>query len=169
MKRMTRKMADKAAKELANVAFDKKLEKAKKEELEFGDYLIKKYFPKPILECQKEFHKFFQNYSHIHIHNDSIGGAWGSHDTASSTIECPTDVYIDVSNDDFKKAQKCYNTYHNLCSEKQGYISDVSDALLTLKSESRIKEAFPEALPYLNFTDAMLPSPKYEKLRLLLK
>ena len=33
---MTREMADKAAKELANVAFDKKLEKAKKEELEFG-------------------------------------------------------------------------------------------------------------------------------------
>ncbi|HON56738.1 MAG TPA: hypothetical protein PLJ38_06940 [bacterium] len=126
---------------------------------------LKKQYNNP----QKEFHKFFQNYSHIHIHNDSIGGEWGSCDTASSTIECPTDVYIDVSNDDFKKAQKCYNTYHNLCSEKQGYISDVSDALLTLKSESRIKEAFPEALPYLNFTDAMLPSPKYEKLRLLLK
>ena len=117
MKRMTREMADKAAKELANVAFDKKLEKAKKEKLEFGDYLIKKYFPKPILECQKEFHKFFQNYSHIHIHNDSIGGEWGSCDTASSTIECPTDVYIDVSNDDFKKAQKSHLHYHYLLLE----------------------------------------------------
>ena len=166
---MTRGMADKAAEELANVSFDKKLEKAKKEKLEFGDYLIKKYFPKPILDCQKEFHKFFKNNSYIHIHNDIVGGGWGSSDTASSTIECPTDVYIDVSNDDFKKAQKCYNTFHNLCSEKQGYISDVSDAFLTLRSESRIKEAFPEALPYLNFTGAMLLSPKYDKLRSLLK
>lgn len=57
----------------------------------------------------------------------------------------------------------------NLNNDKGDYITKVSDALMQLRSEARIKEGFPEALPFLNFAETTMPAPQFDHLRKLLK
>lgn len=164
---MTRFMADHAAEELAKIAFDEKIKKAEKERLGFGDDLVRKYVPKPILELGKEYRSFFTINNCIFCHVESDG--WGSSSYFSTNIENPTGKAVTISKSDYDKAKNLVRLCNELYDRKGDYQQQVSNALLNLKTEAKIKEQFPEALPFLNFTETNLPAVDYSNLRKLLK
>lgn len=168
-KRLTREMADDAAYQLASIAFDKKIEQAKKEELEFGDYIVKTYIPIPIQGVMEEYRSWFMNLR-TYVRCVDISGQ------NRNTLCVDTNVLIDaylraaqISHEDYKKASQLHNRCINLQQERDKYKSKVSDALVQLKSEKRIREAFPEALPYLNFSETTALIPQFDELRAMLK
>ena len=168
-KRMTREMADKAAQQLASIAFDKKIEQAEKEELNFGDYIVTTYIPLPLQGVMKEYRSWFQNMRKYVCCVDVSG-------QDRSTICVHTNILVDaylcaakISHDDYLKGNKLNRHVRKLTDERKSYESKVSDALMQLKSEARIKEHFPEALPYLNFSESTALIPQFEHLRSLLK
>lgn len=168
-KRMTREMADNAAKKLAELAYDKKLEEAKSNEIAFGDVIIKKYIPQPILALMKEYTSWFPYMRDGVECKDENGTKWEKifiHSTEKVHAYLPC---IALSCDDYNKAFKLTKRCISLRNEKENYKQKVSDALMQLKTETRIKNAFPEALPYLNFSDSCALVPKFEDLRKLLK
>lgn len=73
-KQVTRSMADEAAKQLASQVFDKKIELAEQAERQFGDELIKKYIPAPILAVGVEYSSYFINKSKYLGFATSFGG-----------------------------------------------------------------------------------------------
>lgn len=162
-KQVTRLMADEAAKQLASQVFDKKIELAEQAERQFGDDLIKKYIPAPILAVGMEYSSYFVNKAQYLGFATSFGGH-----IQSNIVNPISNKYIQIESEDYKQAKALINTRQNLQSDKENYISKVSDALLQLKSFKRIKENFPEALPYLNFAETTALIPQFTELRALL-
>lgn len=167
-KQVTRAMADSAANELAKIAFNKKIEKAQKEECSFGDELIRKYIPQPILALGEEYSSFFiRRNSYIGIQSGESGYY---SKLIHSNIQNPiSEKYVLVSQEDYLKANKLHGNVEKLQNDKRNYEAKVSDALMQLRSEARIKESFPEALPFLNFAETTMPVPQFNHLRELLK
>lgn len=168
-KRMTREMADNAAKQLAGIAFDKKVEQALAEEKDFGDYLVKTYIPQPIQGVMKEYRSWFPNMvTNVRCMDAS--------NQSQRTIYIHTNImvhyylsYVPLSSEDYKKADKLHQNYIDLMDRRKAYQDKVSEALMQLKSEARVKEHFPEALPFLNFSESTALIPQFEHLRSLLK
>ena len=168
-KRITREMANEAAKQLASIAFDKKVQQAMDKEREFGDYLVKTYIPQPIQGVMKEYRSWFQ-------HMDTSLSCIDASRQSRRTLYIQTNILIHyylrsvpLSYEDFKKADQLHQNYLNLNDKRNAYTNEVSNALMQLKSEARIKEHFPEALPYLNFSESTALIPQFEHLRSLLK
>jgi len=168
-KRMTREMANKAAQQLASIVFDEKIQQALDTEKEFGDYLVKTYIPQPIQGVMKEYRSWFM---HMNTSVSCIDASQQSRRTLYIQTNILMHYYLhslSLSNKDFKKADQLHQNYLNLNDKRNAYTNEVSDALMQLKSEARIKEHFPEALPYLNFSESTALIPQFEHLRSLLK
>lgn len=168
-KRLTREMADDAANELAKIAFDKKIELAEKQEKEFGDYIITAYMPKPLQGVMKEYRSWFTNM------RASIGCVDAS-GIQKNLLYIRTNLLVHyylsptkIAYEDYMNASQLFKRVESLKRDRSAYINKVSDALMQLRSEKRIKEAFPEALPYLNFTESVALVPQFEELRAMLK
>jgi hypothetical protein len=168
-KRLTREMADDAADKLAALAFDKKIEKIKSEMTKFGDVLINKYIPAPILALGDEYAQYFPDRNN-HIQFTSETAPSYHYSALPCTVSNPIyrKVFV-LSEEDYKKGHGLKRRYDDLCGDKRRYKSDVSDALMQLKSEKRIQEQFPEALPYLNFCETTALVPQFVELRAMLK
>lgn len=168
-KKMTKKMADDAAQQLAGIAFDKKVQQALEKEREFGDYLVKTYIPQPIQGIMSEYRSWFQYMeTDVACIDDSR--------QSKRTLYIQTNILVhhylcplSLSNEDFKKADRLHQNYLNLIDQRNVYKNEVSNALMQLKSETRVQEHFPEALPYLNFSESTALIPQFEHLRSLLK
>ncbi len=168
-KRMTRTMADHAATMLAKIAYDEKIDKATKARKDFGDFLINKYVPKPVLDCAKEYDNCFDHYDAFFATANIKDSGWGNRKEIPTNLVNPVRRYITIEKSEFSHAGDLVAKEVELVRLKNEYITNVSDALVTLKTEARIKESFPEALPYLNFAETNLPAANYSKLRQLLK
>lgn len=162
-KQVTRSMADEAAKQLASQVFDKKIELAEQAERQFGDELIKKYIPAPILAVGVEYSSYFINKSKYLGFATSFGGQ-----IQSNIVNPISNKYIQIEMEDYKHAKVLIDKRKKLQQNKGDYMSKVSDALLQLKSFKRIKENFPEALPFLNFAETTALIPQFTELRSLL-
>lgn len=168
-KRLTREMADDAAEKLAAIAFDKKIQKAKDEMTKFGDELIQKYIPAPILALGQEYASYFPDRSN-YIQFTSETAPNYHYSSLPCTISNP--IYRKVlvlKNDDYKKGNDLKRRHEDLCNDRRKYERNVSDALVQLKSEKRITEQFPEALPFLHFCDTTALVPQFVELRAMLK
>lgn len=166
-KQVTRLMADEAAKQLAEIAFGEKAKAAHIAECEFGDYIINKYIPGPVLAVGKEFDSYFLDKGkYVQCVSEYPNGV--SVSLGSNIINPLPRKYLTINCEDFKQAKKLKSNYNNLVQDKSNYEGQVSDALVQLKTFKRIKEHFPEALPYLNFSDSTALVPQFEKLRALL-
>jgi hypothetical protein len=172
MKRMTRTMADAAATELARIVYEKKLEDLEQEFKDFSENLMRKYVPKELFDCQEQFPNFFSKQKLFRIYNAAAEPAyWNSCLYLSTNTRCPIEstTYIAIAKEDFKEAERRNTQISNLKSNWFDYETKVSDALLALKTFSRIQENFPEALPYLNFSDSSALIPNLSELRNKLK
>lgn len=164
-KRLTRAMADFAAGELAEIAFDKKIEEADSKMKEFGDKMILKYIPSPVIALAKEYTSlFYDNDNHI-----SIGVPYKSLHLISNVMNPISRKHFIISEEDYNVANELVMKCRDLKSRKEDYVQKVSDALMQLRTEARISQHFPEALPYLNFSDTTAIVPNYENLRMQLK
>lgn len=171
-RRITKFEFEQVAKKLATIAFDKKIEKASAEVKVFGDVLINKYIPAPVLAVGKEFSDIFSPIStRLIIVRGESGEARGSvyvHCNEVNPLGSNKTFLINV--DDFKKASFLCNKVSDLQNKRRAYIDNVTEALWQLRSKKRIEEQFPEALQFLNFDeDKQLPIPQYAELRNLLK
>ena len=89
MKRITREMADKIAKLMANNAYDEKIKEAEQKCNDFGDYIIKNYIPPQILECVKEFSIFFHQSNYVPVHVETNDNKYGRSSLFHSNMTCP--------------------------------------------------------------------------------
>lgn len=168
-KRLTREMADGAAEKLAEIAFDKKIKKVKEEMTKFGDELVKKYVPAPILALGQEYASYFPDRSNnIQFTSETAPSYHYSGLPCTMSNPIYRKVFV-LDNDDYKKGHGLKRQYEDLCSDKRKYKNDVSDALMQLKSEKRITEQFPEAIPFLYFCDTTALVPQFVELRAMLK
>lgn len=72
---------------------------------------------------------------------------------------------IVISNEDYAECKSAYKLLYKLRDAKSEYINKVSDVLFALSSFKRISENFPEALPYINFSNVTAIIPNYNNLR----
>ena len=173
-KRITKEMADDAAEELSEIAYGNKLESAISKNKDFVDSLIQKYVPKAVLACAKEYPRYFHKSSHFDMNLENSSSYSNTlcqdcnYDEGSYAINY-YQGYTPISKEDHHKAYKLEIAVKELRKAKSDYEYKVSNALRMLQTEKRVKEQFPEALPYLNFTDSTALSLNLNNLRDLLK
>ena len=164
MGRITREMADKAAKQLAATAYDKKIEKAKNDFKSLVAEIIRTYIPAPILAVMREYSSYLEKSMRIYISdgNDSIY-------TYHIPIPIPVINEIKVSHNDLAKVKGAKKLFESLENAKRDYEDKVSNALcLSIRTEKRCAEEFPEAMQYLNFSKTTALAPKFDDLRAVL-
>ena len=158
-------MADNAAEQLAKNAYDKKIEKTQIELETKLDGIITKYIPEPIIMMMGEYGNIIEKASKICIH-DGRGNYSYYYDTS---INIPPLKTITVSVDDYRDIKRTYDLLNSLIGTRRKYKTDVSDALcLSIRTEKRCSEDFPEALPYLNFSGTTAIARKFDDLRAVL-
>lgn len=166
MSRITREMANKAAEQLAIIAYDKKIEKVSDDLRQEVEKIIKEYIPSPIIQMMAEYAGVLENMAQLCI-TDGNGHCVYYY---NPPIKLPHVNAIAVNIDDFKRLHALREKLDSLNNEKYKYKYKVSDALcLSLRTESRIKECFPEALPYLNFSGSTALMADFSDLRNILK
>lgn len=164
MKRVTRSMADEAATELANLAYSKKVDELDKQIEYKVNELIIKYVPQPILSMAQEYSNLLEmDYSVCFCAEN--GCALYLH----PKIKVPKLRSLLLSLEDYKSLKSLLDTRRSTNDAWRDYKSRVSDILcLELRTEKRIQEIFPEALPFLNFSNTTTLACNYNELRSLL-
>jgi hypothetical protein len=161
MGRITREMADKAARQLAAIAYDKKIEKAKNDFKSMLEGIIKTYIPAPILAVMEEYSSYLEKCVRLFISdgNDCVY-------TYTIPVLIPAVKEIKVSHDELVKLKSAKKLLESLEAKKVRYKEEVSDALcLSIRTEKRCAETFPEAMQYLNFSKTTALAPKFDDLR----
>lgn len=168
-------MAEKAAITMANAAFDSKIELAQKKLSEVADVLVRKYIPNVVRAVVAEFPSFFERieYTSITAPRTYADGYVGREDYITSNISFylpKGSRYISVSDTEYKELKKMYMSYRAQVKEKENFKAQVFDALSALKTENKVKESLPEALPFLEFPEEVyLPAPVFGTLRQIIK
>lgn len=161
MGRITREMADKAARQLAAIAYDKKIEKAKNDFESLVYWVIKTHIPAPILSVMEEYSSYLEKCVRLFVSdgNDCVY-------TYTIPVLIPAVKEIRVSHDEFVKLKNAKKLLESLEAKKVKYNDEVSDALcLSIRTEKRCAEEFPEAMQYLNFSKTTSLAPKFDDLR----
>lgn len=165
MGRITREMADNAAEQLAKSAYDKKIENTKIELKTKWEGIITKYIPEPIIMMMGEYGNIIEKAGKIYIH-DGKGNYSYYYDPP---INIPMLKTITISVDDYNDVKRTYDLLNSLIGARHKYKTDVSNALcLSIRTEKRCSEDFPEALPYLNFSGTTAVARKFDDLRAVL-
>ena len=154
-------MADKAARQLAAIAYDKKIEKAENDFKSMLEGIIKTYIPAPILAVMEEYSSYLEKCVRLFISdgNDCVY-------TYTIPVLIPAVKEIKVSHDELVKLKSAKKLLESLEAKKVRYNEEVSDALcLSIRTEKRCAETFPEAMPYLNFSKTTALAPKFDDLR----
>lgn len=77
-----------------------------------------------------------------------------------------------ISNEDYIEAKRIKKIESSISQERNNYVREVESALLNLRTKTRIKEVFPEALEFLPKDEKEQMSsliPRYKHLRNLIK
>lgn|GEM_PF-3475277 len=167
-KRVTKAMAKDAAAELTVIAYDQMVEKARNDLRDFVDGLYVKYVPAPIRAMSEEYEESLYMVNNITIISDKAKNSW-DYTTAITTKTHAQLSRITIADSDWREYIKLKRAVANIENDREKYCEDVTNALIALSTESRIKEHFPEALPYLNFSGATTLSPNYDNLRVQLR
>lgn len=168
-------MAEKAAKTMATAAFDSKIELAIKQVSEAVEVLVRKYIPNVVRVVCADFPSYFEKgksasittpreYSDGYVgHEDYIG--------ADISFNLPKgSQYINVSAVEYKELKELHMRVKALEKQKREFKQQVFDALCALRTENKVKESLPEALPYLEFPEEVhLPAPIFGTLRNIIK
>lgn len=168
-------MAEKAAIKMANAAFDSKIELAKKRLSEVAETLVIKYIPNVVRVVVAEFPSYFERVKYISITAIRVysDGYEGHEDNISAEISFyipKGSMYLKVSSTEYKELKKLYMRYRVQVKAQHDFIAQIVDALCVLKTENKVKESLPEALPYLEFPDEVhLPAPIFGTLRQIIK
>lgn len=168
-------MAEKAAKTMAKAAFDSKIELANNKKSECVEDLVRKYIPNVVRAVCAEFPSYFDKdkYAYITTHREYSDGYVGHEDNIGADISffLPRgSMYINVSNIEYKELKKLHMRVKALEKQQREFKQQVVDALCALRTENKVKESLPEALPYIEFPEEVqLPAPMFGTLRQIIR
>jgi hypothetical protein len=166
--RVTKAMAEEAASQLSEKAFDEKIKEATEHCRSVALSLYEKYIPKPVRDAGEQYVEVYTKECYLDFALD--GASYYDY----IRIRIPDRFFpklrlIILQPEDFKLLQKSEKSREKLIQDKQKYVCDVTLALMNLRTEKNVREQFPEALPYMNFTSCTALVPNLGKLRTLLK
>lgn len=183
-RRITKEMARQAAEDMNNAVYKEKLDNADAEINKMLENFIKNYFPAPVLACTVEYKKYFKLYNKVELRvfdkRDSEGKCAGGYKTIEGRLSFGVPniedgwgwgCSIDVTKDECTEVVEADKNYRNLQRESVSFYGKIVDMLLSLKTEKKVTEQFPEALPYIKFPDdkSNLPSPIFSDIRAMLQ
>ncbi len=160
-------MAEGAAKQLADKAYNEKIKAAKEEFKTIAYALYEKYVPKTVREAVKQNINLFNQTGQLRF---LVEGA-SSWDYIGVYFDerFPDYKPIILSPNDWKMLRKQEELVRSLEKEQRDFNDEVYNALVNLRTEKNVREQFPEALPYMSFTTCTALVPNIDKLRLQLK
>lgn len=165
--RVTKTMATEAAEQLALKAFGEKQKQAEEDFLALGLLLYKKYIPKPVRDCYQEYKDLYDGKAVLRFLPEN----GSSYELIMVWYEfCfPSIVPIILDKEDWKRLNDAKKKKNEIDKAKRDYTNEVTTALFNLRTEKNVREEFPEALPYLNFSSCTALVPNIDKLRQILK
>jgi hypothetical protein len=174
-RRINKTIAEKAAITMAAAAFNCQIELARKQVSVAVDLLVRKYIPKIVRSVCADFPSYFEKDKHAYIstprtfadgyvgHEDYICGELSFYIPHGSR-------YINVSTEEYKDLKKLHRRVKALENEQENFKQQIFDALSALRTENKVKESLPEALPFIEFPDEVhLPAPVFGTLRNIIK
>lgn len=161
---------------MATAAFGSKIELAKKRVTAFADNLAIKYIPYSVRAVCAEFPSFFDKTKYVYFtttrtYKDGYSG-YENYIGAKISFNVPKgSEYIKVITpteyNELKKLDMSVKAIENAQAE---FKQRVQSALIALKTENKVKESLPEALPYIEFPEEVqLPAPIFDTLRNIIK
>lgn len=160
-----------AARKLGEKVFQDKKLVVEKEVRQFADKLIDKYVPKPLIGALNEYSEWFiDRENRIQVRSDDFNSSIYLDSNKVSPMGARRCMFI--SNEDYIEAKRIKKRESSISQERNNYVREVESALLNLRTKTRIKEVFPEALEFLPKDEKEQMSsliPKYEHLRNLIK
>ena len=160
-------MAEEAATQLAALAYNKKIEDADNELSAFGLSMYKKYVPEPLRAACNEYINVLEDTGQLKFLVEGAN-SWDyisiHYNEAFPRVKA---MILDAK--DWKELRRRERLVSDLRSDRREYEADVTQALVNLRTEKNVREQFPEALPYLNFTACTALVPNIDNLRNRLK
>lgn len=165
--RVTKTMATEAAEQLALKAFEEKQKQSEEDFLALGLILYKKYIPKPVRDCYQEYKDLYDWKSVLSFLPEN----GSSHELIMIwyNFRFPSLAPIIIDKKDWKLLNDEKKKKDDIDKAKRNYTKEVTTALFNLRTEKNVREQFPEALPYLNFSSCTALVPNIDKLRQILK
>lgn len=168
-------MAEIAAEKMASAAFNSQIELARNRVSVFVDDLVCKYVPNAVRAVCAEFPSYFEKgkYASVTTTRTYADGYVGHEDYIGSPISFSLpkgSQHINVSPTEYKEVKKLYMRGKVIEKEKKNFKQQVLDALIALKTENKVRESLPEALPFIEFPEVVqLPAPVFGTLRNIIK
>lgn len=168
-------MAEIAAEKMASAAFNVQIEMARNRLSVFVSKLATKYTPNAVRAVVAEYPSYFEKckYASITTTRTYADGYVGHEDYIGSPISFylpKGSEHVNVIPSEYKEVKKLYMRGKVIEKEKKNFKQQVLDALIALKTENKVKESLPEALPFIEFPEEVqLPAPIYGTLRNIIK
>lgn len=165
--RISKTMATGAAEQLALKAFGEKQKQAEEDFLALGLLFYKKYVPKPVRDCYQEYKDLYDGKAVLRFLPEN----GSSYDLIMVWYKfgVPPITHIIINKKDWELLFDAKKKKNDIDKAKCDYINEVTTALFNLRTEKNVREQFPEALPYLNFSSCTALVPNIDKLRQILK
>ena len=167
--RVTRAMAEGAAKQLTEAAYGQKIKDAENERRDVGIMLYEKYIQKEVREAGETYIDVYDSTCYLKFLPEG-GSSYDKIEISYYQVNgnFPRVKPIILEKEDWKTLRKVEDSLKRLKDERSQYNDEVEQALVNLRTEKNVREQFPEALPYMNFTTCTALAPNIDKLRLKL-
>ncbi|MDO4411453.1 MAG: hypothetical protein Q4C05_09275 [Akkermansia sp.] len=168
-RKITRTIAFEAAERMADAKFKPELDKLMKIRADIAESYVKKYIPYAVRAIVDEYPSYFESTDHVlfsAINPDSRYGLKLQWVASDITIRLPkSSQYVVIDYKDYLHIRKSCDAISKVMGEKEDFSKECQKALYAIKSEGRLKEQFPAAIPYVVFPEVMqLPSVNYNQL-----
>lgn len=168
--RITKAMAEAAAKEMTKDFYSKKLQDVHKESKDYYESLLNKYVPAEVKEVAERYPEVFGSMSETRFHGvgHSTTNNW-AYDVWGETITknpLGTVKRFNLTSEEYETCCKFTSRIDNIHTEWEKKRHQIENALRQCGTEKKVKELFPEALPFLNFpSQCTALCPQFTELR----
>ena len=118
------------------------------------------------MQCAKEYLGCYDHQRRVEFTTEGLGHY--GYKWLYLDYEHPKFNQICLSKSDFDSYDKADKLYDDLKNARDNYKDEVTNAIFNLRTERNVAELFPEALPFLNFTECTALAPNLTPLRALL-
>ena len=160
-------MAKNAACCLVRKKFEKKEAELTKKEIEYGDFLARKYYPDDVLQFVSLYAEYVGCCSGFYVRCTGNCGR-----RINSSLKLPAnknDIYVDI--EEYEAVCKFRNEWDKLKNQKDSILEYLKEEIFKLRTYNRVKEQAPELLPFLpkEKEEKKLPSVNCGNLRAFVK
>ena len=143
-KRISRELAKRVANEIADVSYNEKIADARKKVQDYADRLVDLSIPHSVLKVVSTYSKYFRTSSIISV-------KCGERFTLSviTSLKIPSGCSIEVCIGDYDKLKELKDELRAWQIKRDDFFDRIFKALYELRTEKRVREQLPEAIPYL--------------------